>query len=312
MSTKIFFIGATGFIGGSALASILEKKDQYSITALVRDEDNGKKLKEKLGLEYVIGTLDDSAILSKYSSESDVVINTAHADHIGAAKAIMQGLTERAARGGKKPIFIQTSGSICDMILVITSLGTGVLNTVVGEYGEYSDRIYSDDNMADINTLDPAQPHRDVDLEIMKVAAEGKITTAIVLPPLIYGVGTGLFNVHSQQIPMLIKGALKLGKANHVGNGKNVWNCVNVRDLAVFYALLLEKLIAGEAPTNEERFFFCESEEHNFVEITSELGKHLQKIGKISDATPVGTKDEDKSLYGEWAWVIGKFFIKKD
>lgn len=57
-----------------------------------------------------------------------------------------------------------------------------------------SSKIYSDLKPEDIDALDPKAPHRETDLAVSSAARDPSLKNArigIVLPPLIYGVGTG-------------------------------------------------------------------------------------------------------------------------
>jgi hypothetical protein len=68
---KQLFILGTGFIGGSVLTALLEKKDQYSISALNRDDKKVAKL-EELGVRPVKGSLDSDDVISKEAAKADV------------------------------------------------------------------------------------------------------------------------------------------------------------------------------------------------------------------------------------------------
>ena len=59
------------------LADLLKRPDisSYKIRALVRNKEKAEKLKE-LGVEPVLGELDDVDIIEKEASEADVVIAT--------------------------------------------------------------------------------------------------------------------------------------------------------------------------------------------------------------------------------------------
>jgi nucleoside-diphosphate-sugar epimerase len=59
---KVFVTGAAGFIGGSIAAALVRAGDQ--VTGLVRDAGQLREL-EKIGVEGVVSTLDDSASLTE-------------------------------------------------------------------------------------------------------------------------------------------------------------------------------------------------------------------------------------------------------
>lgn len=77
MSSKqrIFFTGATGYIGGAVLQRLLQD-GTFEITALVRNADKAKKLNE-LGIKTVVGSLDDAEKIVAASAAADIVFNTA-------------------------------------------------------------------------------------------------------------------------------------------------------------------------------------------------------------------------------------------
>ncbi|KAJ3286473.1 hypothetical protein HK104_009031, partial [Borealophlyctis nickersoniae] len=111
MAIKLFITGATGYIGGSILTLLLNSAPgKYDITALVRDDSRAQPL-SSLGVTPLVGSLDDAALLEKASAQADVILNIADADHVGAAKAILSGMEQRAAAGQPAPILIHTSGT---------------------------------------------------------------------------------------------------------------------------------------------------------------------------------------------------------
>lgn len=91
-----------------------------------------------------------------------------------------------------------------------------------------SDTIYNDMDVAQIESLSPSAPHRNVDLAIVAADQEGYVKIYIILPPTIYGLATGKLvdlgvqNPHSIQIPGLIKYLVHRGQVGMVGDGKNI------------------------------------------------------------------------------------------
>lgn len=77
------------------------------ITCLVRSQTRGQELKKYYPtLRIVYGTLDDSLVIEVEAAKADIVLNLASCDHVGAAKAIRQGI-QRKGSG----ILIHTSGT---------------------------------------------------------------------------------------------------------------------------------------------------------------------------------------------------------
>jgi uncharacterized protein YbjT (DUF2867 family) len=77
---KVFVTGATGYIGGSVAEGLVASGHQ--VVALVRSAQSIPLLKDR-GIEPVLGTLDDSEILTNSAREADAVIHAASADHAG-------------------------------------------------------------------------------------------------------------------------------------------------------------------------------------------------------------------------------------
>lgn len=65
--------------------------------------------------------------------------------------------------------------------------------------------------------------------------------TYIVLPPTIYGRGTGklydlgISNPHSIQIPIAVRTSLDRGQGGVVGEGKNIWPHVEINDRELLF-----------------------------------------------------------------------------
>ena len=83
---KIFCTGASGYIGGSVAAHLVAAGHQVS--GLVRSQDKADAVRAR-GIEPVLGTLDDAAVLSQAAKAADVVVNAASADHKGAVVALL-------------------------------------------------------------------------------------------------------------------------------------------------------------------------------------------------------------------------------
>ncbi|KAF4612747.1 hypothetical protein D9613_011878 [Agrocybe pediades] len=110
--TKIFFMGATGYIGGSVLNRLLSHPEAstFAITALVRSPSKASKL-EAIGVNTVIGSLKDDALIESLAAAADAVISTADCDDDDIAKAYLKGMKRHFEETGKVPILIHTSGT---------------------------------------------------------------------------------------------------------------------------------------------------------------------------------------------------------
>jgi len=258
---------------------ICQFSKKWNITALTRNADTIPKFKE-LGVTPLLGSLDDSELLTKAAADADVVMHIAHSDSMPAIKALVKGLST----AGKRRILIHTSG-------------TGELtDDARGEYPTHL--VYSDLDVKAIRALPPTQIHKDVDSYIFDNSQE--FDSIIVAPPTIYGIGTGLYNRYSIQIPLMVRGFLKFGYAATVGKGMNIWNNVHVEDLADLYILLLQKSLDGKASTGKDGWYFCESGEHYLKDVVAKIGEEMFKRKAIKQAEPVEfTPDQVEEYLGK-------------
>src|SRR5471032_3554068 len=92
---SIFLTGANGYVGGTVALRLI--RAGYAIRGLVRDEEKARQVKA-LGIEPVIGNLDDLALLAKEARAADGVIHTADSDHLGAVQTFIQALARSEER----------------------------------------------------------------------------------------------------------------------------------------------------------------------------------------------------------------------
>jgi nucleoside-diphosphate-sugar epimerase len=241
---NIFITGAGGFIGGSIAAGLA--KDGHRVRGLIRRAEQSDDLK-RLGIEPVVGSLDDVALLTTEVRAADAVINAASSDHRGAVETLVAAL-----EGSNKP-FLHTSGS-----------------SIVGDAsgGEASDKIYTEDNLPE-PTADKA-PRVAIDNLVLDAARRG-VRSAVLCNTLIYGHGA-VPNTASVQLPRLERQAKQSGIVRHVGRGLNIWSNVHIDDVVDVYRHALDKTPAGT-------FYFVESGEAQFRDMTTAMAKTLKLRG---------------------------------
>jgi len=244
---NVFVTGAAGFIGGSIATGLVQAG--HNVTGLVRSAEQADELKA-LGMNAVIGTLDDSQLLAQQARAADAVINAASSDHRGAVEALLDAL-----RGSNK-VFLHTSGS-----------------SIVGDAsgGKSSDDIYYEDNLPE-PTVDKAD--RVAIDNLVLAAAQDGVNSAVICNTLIYGHSLGV-NRDSVQLPRLLKQARKSGVVRHVGTGQNIWSNVHIEDVVALYQLALTRNVPGT-------FYFVESGEASFIDMTTAMAEALN-LGKPQD-----------------------------
>ncbi|KAG0340643.1 hypothetical protein BG004_006340 [Podila humilis] len=302
-NTRVFVTGITGYVGGTFLNLWLADPStlkNYSIRALVRSATKAEQDIRPLGVEPVIGSLDDLDLITHESAAADVVLNFADADHLPSIKAILEGLSEpRTSPARARPILIHTSGTgvICD-----------------SAYGAYASKdIYHDNNITQLGALAVTQPHRRIDLEVLSPSLVGHVDTYIVAPPMIFGFGTGPGNQTSIQIPMQVRHSLRNKQALQTGDGLNIWSKVHVVDLARFYILLLERSLKepqtkeaaqlavdgfgntlATLPKNQDGYWFVEDGEFAWGSVAQSIAEALAKEGINTTGTVRATAPEDE------------------
>ena len=238
---SIFLTGAAGYVGGSVGRRLLEAG--HSVRGLVRSAEKATQL-EALGIQPVIGDLDDRDLLIREARNSEGVINAANSDHAEAVDALVAGLK------GSGKLLIHTSGS---SVIGDDARGNSVSNFIFDEDTPF--------------VVEPAkQPRRDIDLRVLDGATHA-IRSVVICPSNIYGVGQGL-TARSFQIPFLVDRALEDRHVTIVGEGLNRWSNVHVSDVAELYLLAYENAPAGS-------FYFAEAGETSFGEIGRAIAERM-------------------------------------
>lgn len=257
---RVFVTGVSGYIGGAVAAAL--RSAGHQVIGLVRSAQKADRARA-LGIEPVLGTLEQGDVLTRAARESDAVINAANSDHAGVVDSIL------AALAGSGKAFIQTSGS-----------------SIVGDqsWGEAGERIYDDET--------PFQPGPGraarvaINQRVLASAGSG-VRALVVSPSLIYGPGADLER-ESIQVPRFIALARKFGVARHVGRGLNIWSNVHIDDLADLYLRVLAQAPAGAS-------FYAENGECAMRQLCEAISRALGYGGR----TQPMSRDEAVAELGE-------------
>lgn len=270
---------------------------------MVRGKDKQASVQSQYPkVRVVFGSNEDYDLIRAEAREADIVFDFANsADDIGAATAISDGLSQHSP--DRPGYWIHTSG-------------TGILTYVDVErdvYGQIHDKVHDDwDNVSELVSLPDIAWHREVDKIVLAlgtgpVAKEGKVKTAIVCPPHIYGVGRGPLNKRSINIPNMAKMALERGKGFKVAQGENIWHAVHVYDLSELYLMFAESVVSGDGKLTwgAEGYYLAEQEEFVWGELAEKIAKIVHEKGWIKtadiDAVPVEEiRREFPARYRSW------------
>jgi nucleoside-diphosphate-sugar epimerase len=255
---KIFITGATGYIGGSLAQRLIA--EGHEVSGLVRGAARAEAARAR-GIEPVLGTLDDAAVLTAAARAAEAVIDAASADHPASTEALL------AALEGSGKTLLRTSG-------------TSIVGTRAG--GRLVADVFDEDT-----PFEPSPGRR------LRVALDEKVRAAqglrgiVIRPSLIYGRGRGL-NPDSIQVPWLIALAKKRGRPAHIGPGENRWSNVHIDDTLDLYLLALAEAPAGAA-------YFAENGENSMREVAAAIGHMLGQDG----GTDAITVEEAAAEWGE-------------
>jgi nucleoside-diphosphate-sugar epimerase len=188
--------------------------------------------------------------------------------------ALIQGLASRAKSTSHPVHYIHTSGTsnLADQPITGTFLESRIFTDKENIYAYQKSReelqVYA---------------QRTTDIAVVETGKEVGVKTTVIMSPTIYGVGTGLFNKLSIQVPNIMRVALKEGQVDVVGEGKGVWDFVHIEDLARLYQLVLEEIAKGEeVPSGEMGFLFSAAGRYTWLELSKGVADALFKLGALA------------------------------
>ena len=203
----ILLTGATGYVGSAVLDACV--RGGHDVSALVREPAKAELL-ERRGVRALVGDLGNPATYERAAAEADVVVHTA---------------LDSSVRRDK-----------VDRLAVETVLAAAAKRSAAGQPAAF---VYTSDAWVLGDTSDPADenaplrptPHvawrPDLERLVLDAGAHGAVRTVVIRPGIVYGGTHGI-------IADLLKDAAN-GLVRVIGEGKNRWPCVYVRDLADVY-----------------------------------------------------------------------------
>ncbi|BDZ39909.1 NAD-dependent epimerase/dehydratase family protein [Microbacterium suwonense] len=213
---KIFLTGGTGYVGSVLLEHLLDAG--HEVEALTRSTTGAQRLADA-GATAVQGSLADADPLRAAAARADAVIHTAFDGTMSADAAATELTAVRALAAG------------------------------AGEAGTGKPVLYT--STALVYGLDPAQDrHEDAQLpersaQPVKGQAEQALLGAAGITPIVMRVALVHGRGGSGLVTGLIAGAASAGTAAYVDDGTQVWDAIDVDDLADLYVAALAHPRAG-------------------------------------------------------------------
>ncbi|KAJ1025110.1 hypothetical protein NDA16_002617 [Ustilago loliicola] len=290
----IFILGATGYIGGTVLTTLLNQgTTPSSITVLVQKPEQAALFKP-LGVNVQQGSRDDKALLEKLASQHDVVLNFAVAfgGDEESISALVKGLESRASTCLLKPVLLHTGGS-----------GT----FLYGQDGERGTDVWSDEQYDRLSSLADGAYFYGGYKVVAQAALRGRISAYTLVSPIVYGPGTGPGNKLSLQMPAYVRYAKDHRRAAYIGQGENVWGNVHVQDLADLYLLAMKYALANPDATKASEWdhgfgtlIYTGTGEHSWKPVIEQLGDLLHKLGEVDEpsAKSIGEGEGYPYMFG--------------
>ena len=283
---KILLTGATGYIGGSVLTQLLESRhpalQETPITCLVRGAERIAKLNTEYGRKVnpvLFKDLDDLARSEDVASQHDIVVNTTLGYHPASAAALVKGLAKRKQQTGRDVYMIHTSGT---SNLADQPITKQYLHEPGKVFDDAKDDVYGWEK--ERNAASP-YGQRTSELGVIDTGLELGVKTLVIMSPTIYGIGTGLYNRSSIQVPGYVQATIENGQAVVVGEGKGIWDNVHIADLADLYALCLLNVLekdGSDLPWGIEGIIFSENGTHTWRELAEGVAEAAHAADKIS------------------------------
>ncbi|KAL8628589.1 hypothetical protein Q9189_005724 [Teloschistes chrysophthalmus] len=295
---EVLLAGATGYIGGTVLTKILNSKndllENFNISLLVRGEDKARIFNEK-GLKTVLfEDLKNTQEVASIASNYDLIINTTPGFSVDSAVAFIKGLGNRKQTTGKEVYYIHTSGT---SNIASLSPSAPTLTSPSPTLYPYLQRLNAENPYA----------QRTADIAVIATGISVDVHTYILMPPTIYGTGTGLFNQTTIQVPTVMRAALKQNQVWQLGGDEVDVQHVHVEDLSDMYVLVAGKVVRGDIKglvSGEEGIYFAETGQHTWGEFSRGIRDALVELGGIKEreVKRVGLKEAANEWTGGDDW----------
>ncbi|KAI6083162.1 NAD dependent epimerase/dehydratase family protein [Hypoxylon rubiginosum] len=285
---QILLTGATGYIGGTILTQLLNSTSpalkDATISCLVRGPDRVAKLTSAYGSRVrpiLYKDIDDLEATVAAAAQHDLVINTTLGYHPSSGVALVRGLSQRKAATGRDVWLIFTSGTSNVGDRPVSK--AWVEERADREFDDAADDVYAYEK--DREVRDGLYLQRTAELAVVDAGLEFGVKTLVIMSPTIFGIGTGLFNNISIQIPTYIRAVLKQKRGVVVADGAGVWDAVHVQDLAELYLLVVRRILesGGEGvPTGKKGIIFSGNGRHSWREVAQGVADVCYAEGKLT------------------------------
>ncbi|EMR82906.1 putative nucleoside-diphosphate-sugar epimerase protein [Botrytis cinerea BcDW1] len=311
--SQIFFIGATGHIGGAVLDLVYQKYPDVLIHTLVRDEKKGKILVGKYPrVTFVIGDLASLDLLTREAKKADIVINTKTSNDIANEKdqSRYSELRLKLILGLGQSLNIEPFVQHNPLTDPLVDAGPDVkqdvaISAILEGLANHSPKAYYIHTSGASLIWDspgsaPAEPKifDDVlDIQALKsfpstalhatsnalvFAASPSTNIAIISPTAVHGLSPSPLHPTPLSLPPLLSAISTTQSGFTITPTTNLQSHIHVLDLAQIYLSLLSSALHSRSPDPQkwgpEAFYFASSEDLSFSEYMTAL------ISKLSNS----------------------------
>lgn len=165
------------------------------------------------------------------------------------------------------------------------------------EFDDTVDEVYAYEQAQE--ALEP-YAQRTTELSVIDMGLKLGVKTVVIMSPIIYGTGTGLFNTISVHTGYM-KALLQMGHGVVVGDGEGEWDHVHVEDLAELYCLVVPEILEREGkvlPTGERGIMFSGTGRHSWLEYSQLVADACYEAGVMPErkVTHISLEETAKGL----------------
>ncbi|KAF9462316.1 NAD-P-binding protein [Collybia nuda] len=277
--SRLLLTGASGYIAGALLNDVIQLPDLI-VFALVRTPQQAEKV-TSLGVTPLQFDMSDGhaveEVLVKYSIT--VVIQSADAFNFAPGKAFINGLKAVKNKLGKEVHYIHTSGA------KLFSSHVGIHQLL----NDADDDVYSIEKSHE-SPHEVLQTAVNTNISINDLADSLDVRSYILVPPMVYGPGTGFGNKISIQYVAIIRMGRDLGEVFQVADDTSTWPLVHLLDLTSLYMTLLKAIISSSQDLppygKVHGYYFAENGTFSWKLLSQAISDQLASRGLIKATYP--------------------------
>ncbi|EJD08561.1 NAD-binding protein [Fomitiporia mediterranea MF3/22] len=284
---QVFFLGATGYIGGSLLVALIKEHPEFHYVTLVRSATSEEAVRA-ISATVISGSFTDFERITELSEQSDIIINAADSDNIELTVAILKGMKSRYTKGNGVGILLHTSGT-CNF------LGEKPLS------GDPRTTAWTDSEM-DVKLINPSMLHGQVDTLILEAGQEGYMNSYIICPSMVHGQCSGPVPRTPALVKMLVSWMLERNYAFCSGSPTTCSGLINMEDLIPVYLIVFQCALQTGSSLSKmspyARYYIATGEEMTCMDTFVLVAEALHDKGKLESSELNRVSPEELSLVG--------------